>query len=383
MVGDTARQVRDLLRARGLTVYKITERRSAGRGSAGGRRPFGRRHAAQVVSFVRELSLLLGVGTPLLDAIDTIARQHAGSFRASLLALRDRVSAGVGLADAMREQPALFDELAVSMVEVGESSGTLEAVLDQLAGFRERGLALKNRVATALAYPAIVLVMAAGVSVMLMTVVVPNLLSALTEAGRPLPWSTRVVKGASDALVNDWWLILLVAAAAVAAAAAYVRTAGGRRRWHRAQLAVPVVGELIRKQAIARLTVVIATLLRSGVVFVRAVEIAQRSTRNVLLRDALRECGSAVTGGRDIGAALAATGAFPPLVIQVFAVGQQSGRLEEMLERLAADYDRQVNTAAQRMSVLLEPLLILVMVAVVGLIAFATVLPMLEAADVF
>ena len=381
MVGDTARQVRDALRSRGLTVYKITERRRTVGGVAS--RPFARRHAAKVVSFVRELSLLLGVGTPLLDAIDTIAKQHAGAFRASLLAIRDRVSAGASLADALREQPALFDELAVSMVEVGEDSGTLEQVLDQLATFRERGLAVKSRVATALAYPAIVLVMAAGVSVLLMTVVVPNLLSALTEAGRPLPLATRVVKAASDALVNDWWLILIGAAAVAAAAAAFVRTAAGRRRWHRAQLAVPVVGELIRKQAIVRISVVVATLLRSGVVFTRAVQIAQRSTRNVVLRDALRDCEQAVTGGRDIGAALGATGAFPPLVIQVFAVGQQSGRLEEMLERLAADYDRQVSTAAQRLTAVLEPLLILVMVAVVGLIAFATVLPMLEAADVF
>ena len=146
---------------------------------------------------------------------------------------------------------------------------------------------------------------------------------------------------------------------------------------------VPVVGDLLRKQAVVRIAVVMSALLKSGIVFVRAIEIAQRSTRNVVLRDALARCERAVTRGQDIGEALADTAAFPPLVVQVFAVGQQSGRLEEMLDRLAKDYDRQLTTASQRLTAVLEPLLILAMVVLVGFIAFATILPMLEAADAF
>lgn len=383
LTADTPRQARDLLRSRGLTVREVSTRASASAGPAWLRGIGGQRHGAKVVSFVRELSTLLGVGIPLLDAIDTITKQHAGGFKTSLLALRDRVSAGVSLADAMGEQPELFDELSVNMVEVGESAGTLEAVLDQLSQFKERSLSLKNRVATALIYPCIVLVMAVGVSVLLMTVVVPNLLSALVDAGRPLPFTTRVVKAASDGLVNWWWLMLVLVAGAAAALGAVLRTGRGRLAWHRLQLRLPLVGDLVRKQAVVRIAIVMAALLRSGVVFVRAVHIAQKSTKNLVLRDALARCESAVTSGRDIGESLAETRAFPPLVVQIFAVGQQSGRLEEMLERLAADYDRQLNTASQRLTAVLEPLFILVMVVLVGFIAFATILPMLEAANVY
>ncbi|MDB5296722.1 MAG: hypothetical protein JWO31_2705 [Phycisphaerales bacterium] len=383
LTADSPRQARDLLRAKGLIVEDVRGkgRGWAGLGIGGGARR--RRHPAKVASFVRELATLLGAGLPLLDSIDTIVKQHAGGFRDALLALRDQVSAGSSLADAMRQQPALFDDLYVSITEVGESAGTLDAALEQLADFKERAAALKNRVVTALIYPTVVLVMAVGVAALMMTMVVPNLLASLADTGRPLPWATRVVKAASDFLVGRWWLVLAAAGAVTAAWAGFVNSTAGRLAWHRFQLRVPLVGDLLRKQAVVRMSVVMSALLKSGVPFVRAIEIAQRSTPNLVLRDALARCERAVTRGQDIGAALADTAAFPPLVVQIFAVGQQSGRLEEMLDRLAKDYDRQLSTAAARLTAVLEPLLILMMVVVVGFIAFATILPMLEAADAF
>jgi type II secretory pathway component PulF len=147
-------------------------------------------------------------------------------------------------------------------------------------------------------------------------------------------------------------------------------------------LRIPLLGDLIRKQAIARMSMVMATLLRSDVMFVRAVRIAQRTVNNLVLRNALVECENAVYAGRDIAAALEHTRAFPPLVIQVFAVGQASGRLEEMLENLAADYDTQVDIASGRFTALLEPILMVLLAISVGFIAFATILPILEAGDV-
>lgn len=384
LTADTPRQARDLLRSKGFTVRQVTPRSPASASSAPGiPRLFARRHTAKVVSFIRELSTLLAVGVSLLESLDTIVEQHGGRFRTALLALRERVAGGASLAAAMGEQPALFDELDVNIVEVGEDAGTLEVVLNQLATFKERTLALKSRVATALIYPAVVLFMTVGVAVLLMTVVVPNLLSALLESGRPLPWPTRAVKAASDLLVQWWWLLLILFASAAVVLAAVMRTRAARWRWHQLQLMIPIIGDLTRKQAIVRMAVVMAALLRSGIVFVRAVQIAQRSTKNLVLRDALSRVEQAVTSGRDIGQALAETRAFPALVVQIFSVGQQSGRLEEMLERLAEDYDRQLTTATQRLTAVLEPLLILVMVVLVGFIALATILPMLEAADAF
>ena len=373
---ETPRQARDILRGRGLTIERVEPRRESNLPKFG----WGRKR--DVTGFARELSTLLGVGIPLLEALDTILRQHRGPFHADLLALRDRVAAGESLAGAMRQQPIVFDELSVSMAEVGESGGTLDETLERLADYKERAAGLKNRVATALIYPAIVLAMSVGVSIFLMTFVVPQLLAGLIEAGRPLPWPTRVVKTLSDGLLTRWWLIGLILVAAVVGTGVVLRSPRGKLAWHRWQLRIPVVGEMVRKQSLLRACVTLSSLLKSGVVFVRALQIAQRSTPNLVIRDALARSERAVQTGRDIGQALEETNVFPPLVVQVFRVGQQSGRLEEMLDRLARDYDASLSLAASRLTAVLEPVLILFLVAVVGLVAFATVLPILEAGNV-
>jgi type II secretory pathway component PulF len=231
-------------------------------------------------------------------------------------------------------------------------------------------------------YPSIVLAAGLGVSVFLMTYVVPNLLGVLEDSGKDLPLATWVVKGISDVLRSWWWAILAGLGAVAAAVASVLRSEKGGMAWHRSQLRLPLLGDLIRKQAIARMSMVMAVLLKSDLPFVRAVRIAQRTVNNRVLRDALVTCENAVVAGRDISVALEHTGAFPPLVIQVFAVGQASGRLEEMLEDLASDYDTQVEIATNRLTTLLEPLMMILLAIVVGFIAFATILPILEAGDV-
>lgn len=385
IAADTPRQARELLRERGLIVrdvrdYQAGARRrtralSLPRWSSRG----GLRHHA--TTLVRELSTLLGVGVPLLEALDTIARQHKGGFHAAVVTLRDRVAAGASLAAAMSGQPRIFDELCVNITEVGEDAGTLDASLDRLAEFRERSEQLRGRIGTALLYPAIVSTVAVFASIFLMTFVVPKILQPLLEQGLPLPFPTRVVKGTSDFVLSWWWALLIGAATIVGALALSMRSETGRRRWHSLLLGLPLLGDLVRKQAIVHISVVLSTLLRSGVVFVRALQISQRTTGNLVLRDALRKCETAVSAGGDIGAALEQTGAFPPLVIQIFALGQQSGRLEEMLERLANDYEKQVSSAAQRLTAVLEPVLIIVLALLVLFIVMATVLPILEAGN--
>ncbi len=381
IVADTPRQARDSLRAQGLTIQQVKERRDR---AASSFRP-GARHGREVLSFVRELSTLLGAGVTLLDAVDTIAQQykrHRAGFGLSLLQLRDRLSAGLSLSASMAEQPRVFDLLCVSLVEVGESAGTLETTLLRLAEFKERSAALKNRVASVLIYPAIVGVMAIAISLLLMTVVVPSLLTTLVESGRAIPWPTRIVKAASDLVIQDWWLLAIIVGVIVLATGAILRTTRGRRFWHGLQLRLPLIGEPLRKQAMVRLCVVMSTLLRSGVTFVRALQVAQRTTPNVVIRQALENCETTIHAGGDISEALEKTGVFPAVVVRIFSVGQQSGRLEEMLDRLAFDYDQQVAQASQRLTAILEPVLILSLALLVGFIAFATLMPLLEAADV-
>ncbi len=378
VVADTPRQARDLLRQRGLTVERLSPVHAARSRRFAGRR----RDHHKVTAFARELSTLLGVGTPLTDALETVVSQNRGSFRSTVMLLREQIVAGSSLAVAMSYHAAVFDELCVNLVEVGEDSGTLEVALERLARFRERRQQLRGKVGTALLYPAMVLVTALAVSIFLMTFVVPGILQPLLEQGRTLPLPTRIVKGTSDFLVQWGWLIAVAVAVLAAAFAAIMKTRGGRWLWDAFVLRLPLIGSLLCKSQIVRLTVILETLLQSGVVFVRALQVARKSTRNVVLADALLRCETAVSAGRDIAPALQASGVFPPLVVQVFSVGQQSGRLDEMLHRLANDYDEQVAAAAQRATAILEPILILILAAIVATIALATLLPILEAGDV-
>ena len=324
---------------------------------------------------------MLAVGIPLLEALDTIAAQHTGKFNACILTLRDRVAAGSSLAGTMRELPDTFDDLCVNITEVGEDAGTLDSSLSTLADFRERSLQVKGRIGTILIYPAIVLTTAMLASFFLMTFVVPKILEPLIEQGQALPWATRVVKSTSDFLLSYGWIGLIMIPIMLTIIALYLRTRKGRWNYDQMMLRIPIVGELIRKQAIVQISIIISTLLKSGIVFLRAIEIARRSTRNVVLQDALNQCIKAITAGEDIAPAMAQSKAFPPMVMQIFALGQQSGQLEQMLDRLAINYDQQVQTSSTRLTAVLEPVLIIILAVVVLIIVMATVLPILEAGN--
>lgn len=425
VTADTPRQARDQLRRRGLTIQTVSLPRNRG-GSIEDLRncqPFTdrvrsllrRRSDYWLLSFARELSTMLAVGIPLLDALDSIAKNdsptgrpytNAGGpdpqrplawqrfrqklpvrsqskYRGAILQLREDIASGLSLAQAMRQQPDIFDSMAVHLSEVGEYAGNLDTVLNDLAEFKEQSSRIRGRIGSALIYPIIVCLTGTVVTLFLMTFVVPNLLEALVAEGRPLPFITALVKSASDLLIQRWWLLLLFALAGLGLFLGLTARERGRLAWHRLLLGMPLLGELIRKQAIVRVAMIIATLLRSGVTFPTAIQVVQRSTSNLVLRRGLQQCESAVQAGRDISTALDATKVFPASVLQVFQVGQESGRLEEMLERLATDYDRQVQSAATRLTSVIEPVLIILLAVIVGAIAFATILPILEAGNVF
>lgn len=385
ITGDVAagspRQARDLLRAKGLTVHQIQARPEKVTINFWSHRR-ARRHSPAITGFVRDLSTLLAAGIPLLESLDTLIRQNKGSVRAVLLDLREQIASGNSLAEAMRRQGAFFDDLCVNIAGVGENTGTLDVALARLADFKEHAQRLKSRVGTALIYPGIVALVGMAVMIFLMTFVVPNLLATLQQSGRPLPAVTRIVKGISDFLRGYGWLAGLGVIALGFGLRRLIGTARGKMLWHRIILRLPLVGELVRKETIARLAVVLAALLRSGVVFLQAVQIARKTTGNVIFQKALLACEEAVESGQDIAMPLEKTGVFPPMVVQMLAVGQQAGELENMLEQLAKAYERHVDTATARLTAVLEPALILILAIMVGFIVFATILPILEASNV-
>lgn len=381
VAADSPREAREKLRAQGLLVQTIAADTVQKTGQWTFRhRP--KRYASLLATTVRDLSTLLSTGIGLVQALDTLCAQNRGHFQKSLLSLRESVASGSSLSEAMKADPGIYDELTIQMVHVGENAGTLDVVLDRLADFRERYLLFKDRITTALIYPAIIVVLAVCVSIFLMTVVLPMLLENLVAAGKPLPLPTRILKTISDVLVNQGGWILAGLALAVLGVGLFLKTTTGKRAWDRTLFAIPLLGSLAKKQELARTAIIISTLMKNGIVFIDATRIAARATKNVLLRDALEAMRESVESGRDISKALESSPIFPPLVIQIFLIGQQTGELEEMLARLSDSYDRQVTSATARLTAAIEPILIVFLAIVVGFILFATILPIIEAGNV-
>ncbi len=395
IMADTPRQVRDRLREQGLSIQNLIPRpprkslslSSFMRGLPGAG---GRGLKAKGTEVVRDLSTLLAVGVPIHEAVGMLANQHRGVMRQVLLEVSEKLASGTGLAESLRQSAGpegevtggVFDEVTLNMMAVGEDTGRLDEVLGQVADFQQRGAQLKGRVLGALLYPLVVSVVGLGVCLFLMTAVVPDLLKALTDSGRPLPLATRIVKGASDFLLLHGPTILLAGVVLLVGFVVTLRTDRVRLFWDRLMLHLPGVGGMIRKQAVVRICFVIATAMRSGLTFEQALKLARSAVKNRVLCNALDDCGRAIEQGQGIGAGLAATHAFPPAVNQVFELGQQSGNLEEVLDRLATAYDHHLTTSAHRLTTLLEPALIVGLAIVVGLIAFATILPILEIGNV-
>jgi type II secretory pathway component PulF len=381
VAADTPRQARDALRGQGVRVRKLSQ--CVTKSATGWKPPLSwRNHKAQWATAVDELAMLLHAGIPMLDALDTLADQNRGPFRTALLGVRDQVSAGISLAEALRARPDLFDAASVHMVEVGENAGTLDTVLTQLADFKRKQLALRDSVTTAMLYPLFLVCFGTAAALFLMTCVLPPLLDNLSETLDVLPWPTLVAKTISDLLLRYGAILALALLAVIVGLVVALRTERGKEIWHRTLLRLPLLGPLAIKQGVARIAMIIATLSRSGVELTRAVELAEKSIGNVVFQKALRQCGQRIAAGEEFADALQQSEAFPPLAVRVFSVGQQSGKLDEMLFRLAEDYDAQVASASARLTVLLEPALILVLAVMVGFLLLATILPILEAGNV-
>ncbi len=384
VTADTARQARENLRNMGLSVRELVPHRSL---SARRWWPFsvgsvGAASNEQTTSAISELSTLLGAGITLLHSLETVALQHKDPIRMILNLVHDKIKSGSSLADALAEHSTTFDHLTVSMVKVGEATGTLDEVLSQLADFKTRSLQLKDRVVSALAYPVFLSVVMVGVTAFLMTVVLPSLLDNLVSMGRQLPLPTRIVKFVSDFLVGYGWTVLLAGVVVLSGVLLLLQTDRGKWGWHSFVMSLPVIGAMSRKQTLSKIALILSTLLKSGLVFDRAAEITAGAISNPIFRDALLKAKDEVGAGGEMGAAFSNRTVFPPVMVQVIRVGQESGQLEAMLDRLAVDYDRQVETGSARLASLIEPVLILMLALVVGVIMAAVILPILEAGNV-
>jgi type IV pilus assembly protein PilC len=361
------------LRRQRLTVLKVEEARAAAKP------PAGRIPVRDVVVFTRQFSTMVNAGLPLVQALDILARQSEHpALAAAIRAVVADVEQGNTVADAMRRQPRAFSELYINMVAAGEMGGILDVILSRLALFLEKSDALRRKVRGALIYPTAILAVAVLCVMILLWKVIPVFASMFASVGMDLPGPTQVVIALSDAINQGWWLLLLGGGAAAVLLRRYHATPTGRRAIDTFLLRVPILGAVLRKAAVSRFTRTLGTLVSSGVGILDALEITARTAGNRVVEDAVMRSRASIAGGETIAGPLEASGVFPPMVISMIAVGEQTGGLDEMLSKIADFYDEEVDAAVSGLLALLEPLMIVFLGGVVGGMIVAMYLPIFD-----
>jgi len=329
-----------------------------------------------IVIFTRQFATMINSGLPLVQALDILAEQSENpSLKTVTRSVVYDVESGHTLADALRKHPKAFSELYVNMVAAGEAGGILDTILLRLATFMEKNDALVRKVKGAMIYPAVIFSVAGGAIIILLVFVIPVFQDMFAGIGQQLPLPTRVVIGASNFLKGFWWAIIGGAAVLFFSIRKYYSTPGGKLNIDRLMLGVPVLGDLIRKSAVSRFTRTLGTLIASGVSILDGLEITAKTAGNRVIHDAVMESRASIAGGETIAAPLQKSKVFPPMVISMIAVGEQTGGLDEMLSKIADFYDEEVDAAVEALLSLMEPVMIVVLGVVVGGMIIAMYLP--------
>ncbi len=339
----------------------------------------GRITTDDIAIMTRQLATLLGAGVTLVEALTALVDQvEKEKLKRVLSDTKQKVNEGSSLADALQIHSKIFGSLYVNMIRAGEHSGALDAVLLRLAEFTEGQSRLKQKVVGTMMYPLIMSFVGGGVLVLLMTVVVPKVTKVFDDMKVTLPWTTRFLIFASNSLQNYWFIFLPVIIGTITGFIFWTRSAKGKPVWDRLLLKVPVFGGLVRMLSVARFTRTLATLLKSGVPLLTAMDIVRNVVTNSVLADVIDKAKHAISEGESIAAPLKKSGEFPPLVYHMIAIGEKSGQLEDMLVNVSESYESQVNVRIGALTSLLEPLMIVGMGGVIAFVAFSILMPILQ-----
>ncbi|MFT7616813.1 MAG: general secretion pathway protein F [Planctomycetota bacterium] len=378
---DTPAAARLKLRIDRIHVFEIEELKDNSKSSDKKKKVIRlRRGAITELSIVtRQFATLLNAGITVVEALKALIDQvESRDIEQVLRDVREKVTQGLTLGEAVGNHPQFFSDLYINMIKAGEASGNLDGIMVRLADYMQKQNKLKNKVGAAMAYPAVMVVVGILVVSILLTVVVPKIEEIFRESAEALPPTTEALIATSRFLTGYWWLILGVLFAAFTGFKAWTRSENGIVKWHTVLLKMPVFGMLIKKQAISRFATTMATLLASGLPVLNALKIVQEVIQNKVLAKAVGMIHDSIVEGSDISTPLAQTGIFPPMVGYMIATGEQSGQLEEILFKVAEAYDEEVDIATQKMTSLMEPLIIVALAVVVGFIVISIVQPMIQ-----
>jgi type IV pilus assembly protein PilC len=332
-----------------------------------------------IVIFTRQFATMINAGLPLVQSLTILAAQTENkTLQEVTRAVVYDVESGNTLADAFSKHPKAFPELYVNMVAAGEAGGILDTILLRLATFLEKSDALVRKVKSAMIYPGVIFSVAAIAVSVLLIFVIPTFQSMFASVNMALPLPTRVVIGMSNFLIGFWWAILAAIGLAVFALKSYAKTSDGRKNIDTMLLNLPVLGDLLRKSAVSRFTRTLGTLISSGVSILDGLEITAKTSGNRVIHDAVMQSRQSIAGGETIAAPLEKSKVFPPMVISMIAVGEQTGGLDEMLSKIADFYDEEVDVAVGALLSLMEPVMIVVLGVIVGGMVVAMYLPIFD-----
>ncbi len=342
----------------------------------------GRVTTKDILLFTRQFSVMIDAGLPLVQALEILSTQvDNAAFRRVLLAVKGKVEAGSTFADALADHPKAFDELFVQLVRAGEIGGMLDTILTRLGAYIEKNEKLRRRVKGAMVYPAIVLSVAVGVTIILLTFVTPVFEKMFKDTGGRLPAPTQLLIDISHGVIHYWYLLLAVPIGLVAAFRTMVRTERGRQAWDASLLKMPVFGPLVRKVAVARFTRTLGTMLSSGVPILDALDIVARAAGNRVVEGAVTFVRARISEGKTIAQPLAETKVFPPMVVQMIGVGEATGAMDTMLNKIADFYDDEVDVAVAALTSMIEPLMMVFLGTIVGGFLVAMYLPIFSLAE--
>lgn len=380
---DSAVGARQKLRGAGIFPIEVRETASRTKVSASRQASFStlfqRVKPVEISVMTRQLSILLGAGVTLVASLDTLISQITNpAFKKTMAHIKESVNEGNSLAFSLSKHPKIFSPIYINMVRAGEASGSLDLVLERLAEFGERQESLKGRFKAAMAYPVIMFFIGTGILIFLVAVIVPQITGIFEDMNQTLPLPTVILITISSFLKSFWGLLLLVLGGAIILLKRLLKTKKGRHIWDKIKLRAPVFGKINVKMAVARFGRSLGSLIQNGVPLLTALNIVRNIVNNTLVAEDIDNAMERIEEGKSLAAPLAQSRWFPPIVIQMISVGEQSGELEKMLNKIADIYESETEAQIMAMTAMLEPVMILTMAVSVGFIIFSILLPIFE-----
>jgi general secretion pathway protein F len=371
---------RKQLRVRSIHPTVITEVRSRQGGRPALLSVFGKGSKTQLIDFTKQMATLLNSGIKLTESLSVLTLQVSDvRFKNAISDIRDRLVTGESFTDALKDYSDYFDVIYVSMVRVGEVTGTLPKTLSTIAGFMEKRQRVESKVMTAMIYPIVLVIFCIIAILILTTKVIPKIGEQIRSTGQELPWVTQQLMNISYVLTS-WWVVVVVATlvAVVLVFKRFLRTPRGAYLRDKFMLSLPLFGPLIKQRVVARFASTLSTLLGSGLAMAESLRVVSEVTGNSLMKRAVEQARERILAGADIATPLRDSGVIDPAIAHMVTVGEKSGELEIMLKNISENLEASTDVVIERLSAVVEPLIIIVMAAVIGVIAYATILPILE-----